>query len=106
MQMNNISNMHDCYDCGVCATVCAKQIISIELNGDGFYEPRISDESKCTSCGLCLDVCAYSHDDLSLKDRCIKSYGAWSKDEAIGLHSFDASVFMVAAALLCRLSLN
>lgn len=81
--MNNISNIHDCYGCGVCATVCAKQIISIELNGDGFYEPRITDESKCTSCGLCLDVCAYSHDDLSLKDRCIKSYGAWSKDEAV-----------------------
>ena len=76
--MNNISNIHDCYGCGVCATVCAKQIISIELNGDGFYEPRITDESKCTNCGLCLDVCAYSHDDLSLKDRCIKSYGAWS----------------------------
>ena len=28
-------------------------------------------------------ICAYSHDDLSLKDRCIKSYGAWSKDEAV-----------------------
>lgn len=81
--MNNIANIHDCYGCGVCATVCAKQIINIELNGDGFYEPRITDESKCTSCGLCLDVCAYSHDDLSLKDRCIKSYGAWSKDEAV-----------------------
>ena len=50
--MNNISNIHDCYGCGVCATVCAKQIISIELNGDGFYEPRITDESKCTNCGL------------------------------------------------------
>ena len=81
--MNNISNIHDCYGCGVCATVCAKQIITIELNGDGFYEPRITVDSKCTNCGLCLDVCAYSHDDLSLKGRCIKSYGAWSKDEAV-----------------------
>ena len=81
--MNNISNIKDCYGCGVCATVCTKQIISIELNSDGFYEPRITDDSMCTNCGLCLDVCAYSHDDLSLKDRCIKSYGAWSKDEAV-----------------------
>ena len=81
--MKNIGHIHDCYGCGVCATVCAKQIICIELNGDGFYEPRITDESKCTNCGLCLDVCAYSHDDLSLKDRCLKSYGAWSKDEAV-----------------------
>ncbi len=81
--MNNISNVKDCYGCGVCATVCAKQIISIGLNREGFYEPYITDASKCTDCGLCLEVCAYSHDDLSLKDRCIKSYGAWSKDEAV-----------------------
>lgn len=81
--MNNISNIKDCYGCGVCATVCAKQIISIGLNGDGFYEPRITDDAECTNCGLCKDVCAYSHDDLSLKDKSIKSYGAWSKDGAV-----------------------
>ena len=79
----NIRFIHDCYGCGVCATVCAKQIINIEQNEDGFYEPRITDDIKCTDCGLCLDVCAYSHDDLSLKDRGINSYGAWSKDEAV-----------------------
>ena len=37
----------------------------------------------CSGCGVCATVCAYSHDDLSLKDRFIKSYGAWSKDEAV-----------------------
>lgn len=81
--MSNIGNIHNCYGCGVCATICAQKVISIELNKDGFYEPRITDESKCSNCGLCLEVCAYSHDDLSLKDRCIKSYGAWSKDVAV-----------------------
>lgn len=81
--MNNISNIHSCFGCGVCATVCAKQIINIELNSEGFYEPCITEETKCTACGLCLTVCAYSHDDLSLKDRCIKSYGAWSKDDDV-----------------------
>lgn len=79
----NISRIKDCYGCGVCATICSKQIISIGLNADGFYEPRIADESKCTNCGLCLDVCSYNHDDLSLKDKCITSYGAWSKDGAV-----------------------
>ena len=81
--MNNISKIHHCYGCGVCALVCAQKIINIELNKDGFYEPRITDHTKCMKCGLCLNVCAYSHDDLSLKDRCINSYGAWSKDEAV-----------------------
>lgn len=81
--MNNIATIKDCYGCGVCATVCSMQIISIRLNDDGFYEPQIDDLSKCSNCGLCLDVCAYSHDDIALKDACIHSYGAWSKDEAV-----------------------
>ncbi len=81
--MNNISNIKDCFGCGVCATVCSKQIISIRLNDDGFYEPRIDDLSKCSNCGLCVDVCAYSHDDLALKGACIHSYGAWSRDAAV-----------------------
>ena len=39
----NISKIHNCYGCGVCAISCTKNIISIELNDNGFYEPRISD---------------------------------------------------------------
>ena len=37
----NISNIKDCFGCGVCATVCARHIIDIRLNNDGFYEPQI-----------------------------------------------------------------
>lgn len=81
--MSNINTLKDCYGCGVCAITCTKQIISMELNSDGFYEPRLADESKCSDCGLCVDVCAYIHGDLTLKDKCIKSYGAWSNDEAV-----------------------
>ena len=54
----NISKIHNCYGCGVCAISCTKNIISIELNDNGFYEPRISDVNKCTDCGLCFDVYA------------------------------------------------
>lgn len=79
----NISNIHNCYGCGLCATVCAKYIIGIKLNDDGFYEPRITDASKCTDCGLCVDVCSYSHDELSLKGTSVKSYAAWSNDTAV-----------------------
>ena len=74
----NIANIKDCYGCGVCATVCSRNIIEIALNADGFYEPRITDEGKCTDCGLCTDVCSYSHEGLLLKDACVKSYAAWS----------------------------
>lgn len=80
----NISNIKNCYGCGVCAKACAKQIINIHLNSDGFYEPYIIDASKCTDCGLCVDVCSYSHDDLALNtDAEPMAYGAWSKDQRV-----------------------
>lgn len=81
--MNNISKIHNCYGCGVCATACAKKIISISLNKDGFYEPHIEDADKCTNCGICLDVCAFNHSDLPLTERKIKSWAAWSNDERV-----------------------
>lgn len=85
MTGNNISKIHDCYGCGVCSTSCGKKIISIELNGDGFYEPRINEPEKCTNCGICLDVCAFNHEELVLKDEevRIKSWAAWSNDEDV-----------------------
>lgn len=81
--MNNISSIHDCYGCGVCAVACPSKIISIKINRDGFYEPTIDAEDKCSSCGLCLDVCSYNHENLSIENQPQKSFGAWSKDYAV-----------------------
>lgn len=81
--MNNIGIVHDCYGCGVCATACGRKIIEIVQNANGFYEPRITDESKCTQCGICTEVCAYLHDELSLKEVEIHPYAAWSKDHLV-----------------------
>ena len=79
----NILCVKDCYGCGVCATVCTKRIIDIQLNDNGFYEPKITDVGKCTNCGLCVSVCSYSHAGLALKNASIQSYTGWSKDEAV-----------------------
>lgn len=79
----NISNIKDCFSCGVCATVCARHIIGIRLNADGFYEPQITDVAKCTDCGLCTAVCSYSHEGLALVNASIKSYAAWSNDAQV-----------------------
>ena len=79
----NISNIKDCFGCGVCATVCARHIINIKLNTDGFYEPLITDAAKCTDCGLCTKVCSYSHEGLALTDSDINSYAAWSNDARV-----------------------
>ncbi len=88
----NVLNIHDCYGCGVCATVCAKSIITINFNKQGFYEPHIIDVQKCTDCGLCVDVCSYSHDGLSLTSSCIRSYAAWSNESAVRLKCSSGGV--------------
>ena len=82
---NNISNVKDCYGCGVCATVCAKKIIDIRLNKDGFYEPSITEPDKCTGCGLCTDVCAFSHKELAIDKEHVRisSWGGWSNDARV-----------------------
>lgn len=82
--MSNISTIHDCYGCGVCAASCGKRLIKIELNADGFYEPRLKEPDKCTDCGICMEVCAFSHSDLANSAAApIKSWAAWSNDEDV-----------------------
>lgn len=81
--MNNISSISNCYGCGMCAIVCTKKIISIELNKDGFYEPHINAISQCTNCGLCSDICAFLHMKPSLENPNIHSYASWSNDPQI-----------------------
>lgn len=81
----NVSEIQNCFGCGVCAASCGKKIISIELNRDGFYEPRIKDQQKCTGCGICLDVCAFRHEERALKPEevNVKSWAAWSNDDRV-----------------------
>lgn len=63
----NISSIHHCYGCGVCSASCGRNIISIGLNKDGFYEPKITEIDKCVECGICLNVCAFNHEERALR---------------------------------------
>lgn len=79
----NISNTHDCYGCGVCSSVCARNIITIKLNKNGFYEPNIINPEQCTNCGLCKDVCAFNDNSQSPQRANTHSWAAWSNNEDI-----------------------
>ena len=81
--MKNISSVHSCYGCGVCAVICPRKIINIELNSEGFYEPRIEEADNCTDCGLCLSVCSFVHEETALRPDGIDCYAAWSKDRTV-----------------------
>ncbi len=80
---SNVSIVQDCYGCGVCAVSCPKEIISIILNKDGFYEPKVMNSDKCINCGVCLDVCSFSHHERALDNKPLVSYASWSNDDQI-----------------------
>lgn len=97
---NNISQITNCYGCGVCAKSCGKKIIEIRLNSDGFYEPFITEDSKCNECGICLDVCAYLK-NVPFFSSPQKSYAAWSKDVNIRKKASSGGIsFEIAKILL------
>lgn len=80
--MKNIGEIKNCFGCGICATVCAKDAIKIGLNYDGFYTPTL-DTNKCVNCGLCADVCAFLHNDLAVQNKPKQAYGAWSNNPMV-----------------------
>lgn len=80
------TSFHQCTSCGVCATICSKKAISIQLNNDGFYRPYI-DSTLCNDCGLCTTVC-YKFDssvkmttEEGLKQKPL--FSAWATDDDI-----------------------
>lgn len=83
MERKNISSVHDCYGCGVCAISCPRKIIDIVLNKDGFYSPYIKDSTGCINCGICLDVCSFLHEKLAISNDVKASYAAWSNEHLV-----------------------
>ena len=92
LSMNNVSSVNNCYGCGVCAASCPRNIISIELNGDGFYFPRILNPNDCVECGICVNVCSFRYEECALVDRKIKSWAAWSNDDEVRIKCSSGGV--------------
>ena len=83
-KMANINTITNCFGCGVCATACPKDIISIIQNREGFYVPNITNIDACIDCGICVSVCSFANEGLAVESvEPIHSYAAWSKDPNI-----------------------
>lgn len=83
-KMANINTITNCFGCGVCATACPKDIISIIQNREGFYVPYITNIDVCIDCGICLRVCSFVNEGLATESpKPIHSYAAWSQDASI-----------------------
>lgn len=53
-------NENACKGCGLCASVCPKNIIAIsneKLNAKGYHVARLTDEEQCVQCAMCATMC-------------------------------------------------
>lgn len=86
MNILDKSAKRECTSCQLCATMCARDAIKIELNDDGFYRPVV-DADKCTDCGLCTKVCYKFDEDVKITttEQLAKTqlYSAWSNDDEL-----------------------
>lgn len=101
MNKPNISDIHNCYGCGVCSKPCPLHIIDLHLNSEGFYEPYLTEPDKCIHCGLCREVCAFIKDKPAYDNPPIISYAAWSNDKQVQRKCSSGGVgFEIARCLL------
>ncbi|WP_270706625.1 Coenzyme F420 hydrogenase/dehydrogenase, beta subunit C-terminal domain [Clostridium fessum] len=55
--MIQISDKTKCCGCTACASVCPKNCISMQCDGEGFLYPVV-DADSCVNCGLCERICS------------------------------------------------
>lgn len=96
--MINIIDKKDCCGCNACFAVCPKKCISIPIDHEGFWYPKVN-ESECIDCKLCEEVCPILNKYRNVVERYRKPvvYAAYHKDEAIRLDSTSGGAFSAFA---------
>ena len=86
MNILDSSAIRKCTSCQMCAAVCPKGAITIELDMNGFYRP-IVDDNKCVDCSICTKVCYKFDTCISVSDnQKLNStilYGGFVKDPGL-----------------------
>lgn len=98
--MININKKEECCGCHGCSNICPKQCISMKVDNEGFWYPKI-DKNICINCNLCVKVCPIIHKPKREREE-IKAYACKNKNEKIRIESSSGGVF----SLLCKEIIN
>ncbi|MCI9138218.1 MAG: hypothetical protein HFI78_00505 [Lachnospiraceae bacterium] len=82
--INNIEkeSLKNCIGCGICACVCPKKCISMELDKDGYFEAVV--KGSCIHCGQCVKVCRKYQNENETEGRFAQHiYVGYYRDERI-----------------------
>ena len=100
---SSIKKLSHCYSCSLCACICPKDIISMRMGDDGFYRPKVTNESGCLQCGLCLKVCSFANELPMVDGKSVKGFATWSKNAAVRRKASSGGAgFEIARTLLAK----
>ncbi|WP_196001874.1 Coenzyme F420 hydrogenase/dehydrogenase, beta subunit C-terminal domain [Clostridium sp. 1001271B_151109_B4] len=94
--MIEITKKEACHGCHGCFNVCPKACISMEIDNEGFWYPKV-DKKICINCNLCEKVCPIINTPKREESNSL-SYACKNKDESIRLDSSSGGIF----TLLCE----
>lgn len=96
--MIHIEKVKNCNGCCACVDVCTTNAISLKIDIEGFWYPKIN-SSSCTDCDLCENVCPELH-VLELKKNDFEKpicYAAHHKNIEIHFDSTSGGLFSALA---------
>lgn len=92
--MLDIIDKVNCIGCHACFSVCPKQCISMQTDGEGFLYPKI-DKKICIECGLCEKVCPILSSIQVFTEP--KAYAVVNKNLEQRMHSSSGGIFILLA---------
>ncbi|MGL5099705.1 MAG: 4Fe-4S dicluster domain-containing protein [Fusobacteriaceae bacterium] len=81
-----------CTGCYGCLNICPVDgAIEFKRTEEGFYKPFLT--SKCIQCGVCQKGCPVITKINTNKEKDLKTYSCWSKDNEILKNSSSGGIF-------------